>query len=411
MARLLRVLVLVACVSATLSRHDSSRPHDLNIDETGVALVASSGQLQTAFSPKVLPSIDSVSIINDIFLDPLALVPTLRVNRSLSLCGAAPDVVLTAKAPLQVATVNSSVTFCNVTIDLAFPVNGSVESVGSALVGFTPFASIFYRDVTFAVRNDTFAQLEVNLPDTAAASVDGVDTLRNVSGTALADSGASFHFENVTVVAPGAPRFAVAGPSFVTNAEELSVLTLAATRGSAPVVVEISGNFTLTQCLLDKVNDGKPIDVLRPLTLKAAKGGAWLTFGPGLTQNGFFRVQNQLRLVDINLSGDNESGPEDISFDMKAAPRSVMYDSNSRGCRVVGVNTLWVKPCEVVNGFARLALLRTSAVDLIDMIPVDSKTVRLDRYVSQGECFQNTLITCREGIVVEGSQAAVCKGS
>jgi len=407
-------------------------------------------ELQTTLSPKVLPMVDRVLIQNDVLLDPLSFVPTLTLDRNLSICGSPPGVVLKGLEKFELLNVNTTLTVCNLTFDLSFETPSTVQRVQTLLFDVNPTAIVKYVDVVFKLEQRTY--------DTVSQELKRLTEERRParrSNTVVVTNGstrAAFlplplaEFVNVTIFPEEAPLGDFITRYRIDEPDEFGRLGEAGTRGFSAVELTVAGNFTLTDCLLREFSDGAPFTVRRPLTVRGDRkvGPSWLSFDGSLGNQAFMDVREQLRFLDVNVehvplqvdlfeteafkkgckTASCSGQTAESGFDVTSSTGIFEFDSNAPGCRVVMKNTIAVYGCEFIRRIFKIQLYQDRAiqngtdftkalndfVELMELTPIDNVTAHFDRFMGGGLCFQNSTITCKFP-TVRNFQATTCEGN
>eukprot|EP00803_Ostreobium_quekettii_P008109 evm.model.scf_2049.2 EVM.evm.TU.scf_2049.2 scf_2049:6281-8086(+) len=392
------------------------------------AYVGSSGELQAALSPKILPRIDSVVVVNDITLDALSFVPTLAVAKNLSVCGAGGGVVLRAREQVKMANVGGALTLCNLTLVLAFRAP-RLAAVHDMMLATRPGGLVRFVDVEFRLEAQTLGWVASGLRH-RGVRLPRVDVLR----VSHAKVGAE-QFTNATFFRDDSAKMKPIDPVAMDHdLGQLDRLTLAAARGDDPLEFAFWGNYTVGQCVLEEVNGGKPYRVARPVTFRGPGGGAapWMVFGPRLGARGFLEVEAQLRVVDMNVDqvarrehlreGDDCAGGgcgrrEAVGDDITSSKGVFVFDGQAPGCRVVMKNAVTVCGCEFLvraHSLSKREAVHGASlggagefVEVVEMRYIDNSTAHFERFMGGGVCFQNVTATCRP-VAVENASLVPC---
>eukprot|EP00803_Ostreobium_quekettii_P009013 evm.model.scf_600EXC.1 EVM.evm.TU.scf_600EXC.1 scf_600EXC:18956-22639(+) len=383
------------------------------VAENGTAFVSTAMGLQAVLCSKLRHNRRAV-VTEDIILDPLAFVPRLRVHEDLSVCGASRDVTVTGVEAFKMASINASLTWCNLTFDLAFDDRISPPPVETTLLDMEPGGTVEYVDCRFYLSVGSFAVLasavehQVNMGTGAAATIGQVEMAIDF----VALPGATLRRVEAAVRGPTPPpRDEVS----VRRTGHLTKLREAGEATHAPLVVTLDGNYSITRCLMRAMNDGLGLEVRRPLTFTGAGGPApWLVF-PQALPRAFLQVRYQVRYVGTNFNNRNiefssiSGGKRGADGGNPLLDFSVHKVGNAElGCRVVLKDMTLVNSCGYLHSLLKLLLYERQQVgkalgiqkvldeDVVihDAVVMDNTTMHVNKFMGWSACLQNVTITC-----------------
>eukprot|EP00803_Ostreobium_quekettii_P010200 evm.model.scf_1470.2 EVM.evm.TU.scf_1470.2 scf_1470:13217-18807(-) len=416
------VVAILACLSvcaAARKQEGGEVGAPSFVAPNGTAFVASAMGLQATLWPGAGHS-GRVVITQDILLDRLSFVPRLRVDSDMSVCGARRGLVVEGMEAFKMASVNATLTWCNLTYDMTFMPRG--PRVETELFEVQAGGRVRYVDVDLYVSPGAFAAL-----------ADAVGR-RVVAG---GGANATVDRDRITIAwaaLPGAilerveVRKAEAAPArrdFLSVRQSRSFARLRQARHPtlAPLLVEVEGNYSITPCLMRAINKLKGVAIRRPVTFTGAGGpNPWLLFPKTLPQ-GFLDVRYQVRyeganyynpsvrFVHLNATSPLPDTVEDAVRAMGALENVVHLQAQpGMGCPLVLKDMTVVHRCDYLRTLMKLLWVRrneignkTGLVQVLneqvrlaeyDKVEENTTTLVLRRFVGWGICAENVKLTC-----------------
>lgn len=380
----------------------------------GVAVVTSASHLHGALAT-TKPKIDKIRVNGSIFVDSLSFLPTITLNRSVTLTGGTRQTAVQIEpreVPLLLLDQSSAAVLiiANFTFLLSSAAD-TVEALVGTLVTTTelriPPAVVALEDVTFAVGVSAWVHLREDIR--RIASLRGLGTTVEQVDNALIVGdfwvGPTMHLRNV----------AFRRLSYEEGQASLSTTRLRVGNGKrlwdAFVNAETPGPplevfLKKTMSIKPKdLNGGGPVSLNRKLILSGAlDGNTALNVSLDLAGGALAHVTRFGQLVLANLKQDLTSLPpalEDCSGEMcirgLAYHSAVTYATTGCGCAVTLINTTVLASCGYMDGLRR-ALQMPSQKTGLQQARVDASsddtTLKVISFLGRGMCFMNATLLC-----------------